>query len=141
MLGGLGAFLASEVSGAVKRNVIVYGLYGLTGLLVLCAFGYGLDALHTILAQRYGAAPASLMIAGGLLVSAALALALAAYVRGRKRPARPMAATALAAAPIALQLLGSRRVWRFGVMAGLAALGIVLGRQIIKGGDEPGEDA
>ena len=70
MLGGIGAFIASEISGAVRRNVIVYGLMGFAALLLLCAGGYTLSALHTVLALRYGTAEASLFIAGGLLLAA-----------------------------------------------------------------------
>ena len=62
MFGGIGSFIASEVSGVVRRNVIVYGLFGLAVLLMLCAGGYALNALHTVLEQRYGAVAASLWI-------------------------------------------------------------------------------
>jgi hypothetical protein len=99
MLGGLGAYIASEVSGAVRRNVIVYGLYGFGALLVLCAGGYALNALHTVLLASYGAVAASLWIAGGLLLAGLISFGIALYVKSRPRPARPLAATALVAAP------------------------------------------
>jgi hypothetical protein len=138
MLGGIGAFLASEISGAVRRNVIVYALFGLAALLVLCAGGYALSALHTVLALRYGMAEASLFIAGGLLVAALLAGGLALYVKNRRRPARPLAATALVAAPLAAKLLGSgmgsRKVWRVALVGGVVVLGALLGRQFFTGG-------
>lgn len=139
MLGGIGAFLASEVSGAVRRNVIVYALFGLATLLLLCAGGYALSALHTVLALRYGTAEASLFIAGGLLVAALLAFGLGLYFKNRRRPARPLAATALVAAPLAAKLvgagLGSRKGWRVVALGGVVLLGALLGRQFFTGGE------
>lgn len=143
MLGGIGAFIASEISGAVRRNVIVYALFGLAALLVLCAGGYALSALHTVLALRYGAAEASLFIAGGLLVAGLLAFGVGLYVKNKRRPARPLAATALAAAPIAAPIaanlvgagLGSRKGWRVVALGGVVLLGALLGRQFFTGGE------
>ena len=139
MLGGIGAYIASEVTGAVRRNLIVYGLMGFAVLLVLCSGGYALSALHTVLALRYGSAEASLVIAGGLLVAALLSFGVALYVKNRRRPARPMAATALVAAPLAAKLIGSRMSartgWRVTLVGGVVVLGAVLGRQFFTGGD------
>lgn len=140
MFGGLGALIASEIGGAVRRNVVIYALYALAGLLLLGAVGFALGALHSALAAHYGTVGASLIIAGGLLVAALLVFGLAVYIKNRPRPGRPMAATALAAAPIAASLLGSRKGWRVG-LAGLAVvLGAVLGRQIFKATEGDGED-
>ncbi|AMJ62534.1 hypothetical protein [Bosea sp. PAMC 26642] len=138
MFGGLGAYIASEVSGAVRRNLIVYGLYGFAGLLVLCAGGYALNALHSVLLFRYGAVAASLWIAGGLLVAGLISFGIAISVKNRKRPSRPMATTALMAAPVAAKLLGSKMSWRTVLVGGVIVLGAVLGRQFFSGGG--GED-
>ena len=89
MFGGIGSFIASEVSGAVRRNAIVYGLFGLALLLLLCAAGYALNALHTVLEFRYGAVAASLWVAGGLFGAALLALCIGLFVRSRRPPPRP----------------------------------------------------
>ncbi|HEV7257413.1 MAG TPA: hypothetical protein VGN82_06490 [Bosea sp. (in: a-proteobacteria)] len=148
MLGGIGAFLASEISGAVRRNVTVYALFGLAALLVLCAGGYALNALHTVLALRYGAAEASLFIAGGLLVAGLLAFGIGLYVKNKRRPPRPLATTALAAAPIAAPIaaklvgagLGSRKGWRYAALGGVVLLGALLGRQFFSGSDADDED-
>lgn len=143
MLGGIGAFIASEISGAVRRNVIVYGLMGFAALLLLCAGGYTLSALHTVLALRYGTAEASLLIAGGLLLAALIAFGIALYVKNRRRPARPIAATALVAAPLAAKLIGSGigsgKAWRVALVGGVVVLGALLGRQFFTGG-EAGDD-
>ena len=135
MFGGLGAYLASEVSGAVRRNVIVYGLYGFGALLMLCAGGYALNALHTVLLARYGTVAASLWIAGGLLLAGLISFGVAAYVKNRRRPARPLAATAMVAAPVAAKLLGSKLTWRAAALGGVVVLGALLGRQFFNGGD------
>jgi hypothetical protein len=141
MLGGLGAFIASEVSVAVRRNITVYGLYGLAALLVLCACGYALHALHTVLALSYGTVAASLWIAGGLLLAGLISFGIGAYVRSRKRPARPLATTALVAAPVAAQLLGSKLGWRAALVGGVVVLGAILGRQFFNGASDDESDA
>lgn len=141
MLGGLGAFLASEINGVVKRNLIVYGLYGLSVLLLVGATGYTLNALHTVLALRFGEVEASLIVAGGLVIAALLVFALAAFIKSRRRPPRPLAKTALAAAPIAAKLMGSRMSWRAALVGGVVVLGAVLGRQLFKGGGDSDDEA
>lgn len=143
MFGGIGSYIASEISGSVRRNVTIYGLFGFAGLLLLCAAGYALAALHTVLALRYGPVAASLWIAGGLALAAVIALCTALYIKNRKRPARPIpASAAFAAAPIAAKLVTSRTGWRVAALAGIAVLGTILGRQIFNGaGDDDGTDA
>lgn len=136
MLGGLGSYLASEVSGAVRRNVIVYGLYGFAGLLVLCAGGYALNAVHTILVASQGAVAASLWVAGGLFVAGLVTLGIAAFVKNRRRPSQPMAATALVAAPVAAKLIGSKGGLKTLALGGVIIAGALLGRQFFKGGDQ-----
>lgn len=141
MFGGIGSFITSEVSGVVRRNVTVYGLFGLAALLMLCAGGYALNALHTVLVLRYGAVAASLWIAGGLFLAALLALGMALIVKNRRRPPRPAATAALAAAPLAAKLIGSRLSWRMAVAGGIVVLGAILGRQIVAGGDDDDAEA
>lgn len=141
MLGGIGSFITSEVSGTVRRNLIVYGLYGFAALLLFCAGGYALHALHTFLEQRYGAIGASLWIAGGLVVAALGAVISAAVMKSRRRPPRPAAMAALAGAPLAAKLLGSRRGWRVAAAGAVVVLGAILGRQIVTGGDGENDEA
>ncbi|MGX1744138.1 hypothetical protein ACWIEX_21520 [Bosea sp. NPDC055353] len=141
MFGGIGSFITAEVSGVVRRNVTVYGLFGLAALLMLCAGGYALNALHTVLALRYGAVAASLWIAGGLFLAALLALGMALIVKNRRRPPRPAATAALAAAPLAAKLIGSRLSWRMAAAGGIVVLGAILGRQIVAGGSDDDAEA
>ncbi|MDP3257454.1 MAG: hypothetical protein Q8S58_05160 [Bosea sp. (in: a-proteobacteria)] len=143
MLGGIGAYIAGEISGAVRRNVTVAVLLGLGLLLMICAGGYLVAALHSALALRYGSVEASLFVAGGLFLTGLVAIAIGFYVKNRPRPARPMAATALVAAPLAAKLLGtgltSKKGWRFALVGGVVVLGALLGRQFLTGDDSDGE--
>jgi len=141
MLGGIGSFIASEVSGTVRRNLVVYGLYGFAALLLFCAGGYALHALHTYLEHHYGAIAASLWIAGGLAAAALVAFLAAVVVKSRRRPPRPAAMAALAGAPLAAKLLGSRRGWRVAAAGAVVVLGAILGRQIVTGGEGGGDEA
>ncbi|PZU94348.1 MAG: hypothetical protein DI527_03950 [Chelatococcus sp.] len=140
MFGGLGALIASEIAGVVRRNVVICGLLAFAALLVLCACGYALHALHVVLALHYGPVAASLWIAGGLLVAALAALCAALVVKGRRRPPRPVATAAFAAAPVAVQLLGSRVGWRAVLLGGVVLAGVVLGRQLLAGQGEDDAD-
>lgn len=139
MFGGIAAFITSEISGVVKRNMTVLGLYGFGAFLILCAGGYALSALHAVLMLRYGAVAASLWIAGGLLLVGLVTFGVAAYVKNRRRPARPMAQTALVAAPVAAKLLGSRLGWKTGLAGAAVILAAVLGKQIFDGDGEDGD--
>jgi hypothetical protein len=135
MLGGLTALIASEVGGAIRRNVTVIALYLVAGLLTICAAGYALNALHTVLFIRYGGVVASLSIAGGLLALALITIAVALYIKSRPRPTRRLAAAA-AAAPIAAKLVGGRKIgWKTGLVGGVVVLGLLLGRHLSQGGD------
>ncbi|CAN7667807.1 hypothetical protein [Bosea sp. LjRoot237] len=135
MLGGLTGLVTREIGGAVRRNVTVIVLYLLAGVLATAAVGYALNALHTVLTLHYGAITASLSIAGGLLAASLLMLGIALYVKSRPRPDRRLAA-AVAAAPIAASLVGSRKLgWRAGLVGGVVLLGLILGRQFAQGDD------
>lgn len=141
MFGGLGSFITSEISGVVRRNAVIYGLFGLAALLLLCAAGYALNALHTVLEFRYGAVAASLWVAGGLFAAALLAFCIGLFVKSRRPPPRPAATAALAAAPLAAKLIAPRLSWRIVVAGGIVALGAILGRQIVAGGDKEKDEA
>ncbi len=85
MLGAaLGIWLA-DLKSRLNSRLWAYGMFGAAGLLLLCATGYGLDALHGRLATSYGLVSASLIIAALLLLAAA-GCALSATMLGRRRP-------------------------------------------------------
>ena len=152
MLGGLGAYITAQISGAIRRSTTIYGLYALAGVMIVCSAGYLLNALHTFLMLRYGGVAASLWVAGGLFVTALIAVGVAAYIKGRPKPKRNLAATAMLAAPLVTRFGGqamrsnavrSGKGWKAVALVGVIGAGIMLGRQLFSGreeGDEPDED-
>lgn len=84
-MAGLVTSLVSAATAAIKRHVIVYALWVVSGLLMIIAAGYALNALHASLMFRWGSIAASLIVAGGLL-SCGLGLAVAGYLLSRTRP-------------------------------------------------------
>lgn len=87
-MGKLLAHLAETVKAALRRELVIYGLWSAGGLLVLFAAGYALDALYTFLMFRWGGVAASLAVAAGLLLSAVAAV-LAGYLISRT-PSEPI---------------------------------------------------
>jgi hypothetical protein len=77
------AYLLAQVTTALKRRAIVYGLMGLGGLLVIFAAGYALNAVHAWLLFRYGTISASLIIAGFLLMLAVASIGAGRIIAGR----------------------------------------------------------
>lgn len=84
-MGGLVAQLVSVATGALKRHLIVYGLWVASGLFAVFAAGYALSALHAALMFRWGSITASLVVAGGLLLCA-IGLIIAGYILSRTPP-------------------------------------------------------
>lgn len=83
-MGALVVYLVAQVTAALKRTALAYGLMAIGGLFSVFAAGYALNAGHTLLMLRYGAVAASLIIAGGLL-----ALAIGCVVAAKIIAARP----------------------------------------------------
>lgn len=83
-MGGLVAQFVSAATAAIKRQVIAYGLWVVSGLFVIFAAGYALNALHASLMFRWGSITASLAVAGGLLLCS-IGLVIAGYLLSRTR--------------------------------------------------------
>jgi len=83
-VGALVAQLVSAGTAAIKRRVIVYAFWAASGLFLLFAAGYALNALHASLMFRWGSITASIVVAGGLLFCA-LGLVIAGYLLSRTR--------------------------------------------------------
>lgn len=81
-MGGLVAQFVSAATATIKRRAIAYALWVASGLLLIFAAGYALNALHASLMFRWGSIAASLAVAGGLLFCA-LGLAVAGYILSR----------------------------------------------------------
>ncbi|KFC64646.1 hypothetical protein FG93_05242 [Bosea sp. LC85] len=107
MFAGPGRVLAAEIVGRLKRIATVYGLYGAAGLLIICAAGYALDALHAWLASMSGAVQAGLLVAAMLLLLAVSAMVVAILVGRRRHAAPDLKVVTLAAMPE----LGHHKAW------------------------------
>jgi len=123
MLGAAIRHLAADLKRRLNSRLWSYGLFATAGFLLLCAVGYGLDALHAVLSSRYGHVSASLIIAALLLAAAGVCIIVAS------RPARP-AHSQLTGATLLASLRPSRSTTRSLVAAGafsaaLAAFGLI----------------
>lgn len=139
---GLSLLASGELGSTMKRALAVYVIYGLAVVALLGAAAFGVGALHTYLAERYGSLQASLAL-GGLLLAVAVILALIAMLRNRSEQKRiqesanqrTLANTAMMMAPMAptaLRTLSSKPVLG-GVLAVVAVgLGAWLGHQTEK---------
>ena len=133
---GLTLLAAGEFGAALKRHTVIAVIYGIALFMMLLACGFVLAALHSLLADRYGSVAASLIVAGALFTIALVILLVGLQMRRQARQRTALAATALmmapALAPTAARALGSRATLGIGIVAGVMALGAVLGRQIGK---------
>ncbi len=130
MWSGLSFLAASEAGEAFRRNMraaVATCAAAITGFTALI---FGLVALNAWLVQRFTAVEASLMVGGGLLAVSVVFLITAAYIRRSRKASSALASTAIVAAPIALRLIGGRLDFKAVGMAGVLALGAIVGRQL-----------
>lgn len=83
-MGELLAQLVAGATGAIRRRVIVYGLWFAAGLLLIFAAGYAVNGLHALLISWWGAIAASLAVAGGLLLCS-IVLVVVGHLLSRRR--------------------------------------------------------
>jgi hypothetical protein len=83
------AYLAAQVTAALKRKALIYGLMAIGGLMTVFAAGYALNAGHAGLMFRYGSVTTRLIVAGCLLVMAIGCVVGAKVIAGRPRSAPP----------------------------------------------------
>ncbi|AMJ61068.1 hypothetical protein AXW83_12900 [Bosea sp. PAMC 26642] len=131
-----------RISDVVRRTATIAGLYVFAALMVICAAGYGLNALYSYLMSSQGAVAASWWVAGGLLVVAIICGGVAVYIGKKPRPSPPVpwAQAALVSAPIiaklsrsrqAASLAGSAANWNVPVVGGVIALSFVIGHRMM----------
>jgi hypothetical protein len=130
MWSGLSLLAATELGETLRRQIraasiaLIGAIVGFTGLV------FGLIALHAWLLQRVTPIEASLIIAAGLLAVSIVFLAAAAFSRRSRKNSSGLTSTALVAAPIAMRLIGARLDFRTVGIAGVLALGAIVGRQL-----------
>mgnify|MGYP003392790715 CR=1 FL=1 len=143
MFASIGEYVTTTISGVVKRTATIAGLYVFAALMIVCAAGYGLNALYSYLAFSKGAVAASLWIAGGLAVVAIICGGIAYYLGKKPRPSQPVpwGRAALLSAPTVAKLSRSPRVtqivgrvktnWKVAAAGGVVALCLVVGRKMM----------
>lgn len=148
MFASIGEYVTTTISGVVKRTATIAGLYVVAALMVICAAGYGLNALYSVLAYSKGAVAASLWIAGGLVLVAVICGGVAHSLGKKPRPSAPVpwARAALLSAPTMAKLSRSPRVaklagsakanWKVAALGGVLALGLVIGRRAMTNASE-----
>jgi hypothetical protein len=126
---GLSLLVANEMGGAVKRNMTVAAYFAAAGIVAVLASVFGLLALQNWLSLHVSDTEASLIVAAGLLV-VAIGIGLIGYsLKNRRKSSSELTSTALAALPLAAQLIPSRvRMGTLTLIAVLAAAAL-LGRQ------------
>jgi hypothetical protein len=87
-VGSLLAPFFATAKAALFRRLAVFGLWAVSGLLIIFATGYALDSLYTFLMFRWGAVEASVAVAAGLFLGAVAAV-LAGYFLSRT-PSAPL---------------------------------------------------
>jgi len=129
---GLTLLAATEFGSAMKRSVTTVVIYVLAAASLICALGFLVAAGHGVIADRWGGTAASLIIAAIFFLLAMVIMLWAGLVRRQGRRHR-LATTAMMVAPVmappAIRALAAHPVIGAGVIAGIAAIGAVLGRQ------------
>jgi cytochrome bd-type quinol oxidase subunit 2 len=130
---GLTLLAATELGSAMKRSVMSVVIYALAALSFLCALGFLVAAGHGSLAERYGDTMASLILAGIFFLVAIVIALFAGLARRQARRRRSLTSTALVVAPVmappALRAFVAHPAIGAGVVAGIVALGAMVGRQ------------
>jgi hypothetical protein len=121
---------ANEFGALFRRNVYAAIFYGLSGIVTLAGLIFGLVAAHFWLRIRMTDIEASLVIAGALLVLATIMAFLGYFLKHRRRSQSELTVTAIAALPLAARLVTARANWGTIAVAGVLALGVLLGRQL-----------
>jgi hypothetical protein len=128
------SFLAANELGDTFRRQIRGASIALMGAIVgLAGLVFCLIALHSWLLLRVTPIEASLIIAAGLLTASVALLAAAAFARRSRKSSSGLTSTAIVAAPIALRIIGRRLDFRTVGIAGVLALGAIVGRQLGRG--------
>ena len=125
------AIAATELRAALRHNLRLAAVYGVAGLGVLGAIGFGLSALHRVIAMSQGSLNADLIIGGALLVIAAILIGVAKYMSYRARRRAAMT-RALAAAPLAASLLLKKPKFALAAVVAAVVVGGLAGRSFMK---------
>jgi apolipoprotein N-acyltransferase len=133
MWSSLSFLAATDLGDTFRRQIRGASIAFLGAIVGLAGLVFCLIALHSWLMLRATPIEASLIIAAGLLTASVALLAAAAFARRSRKNSSGMASTAIVAAPIAMRLIGRRLDFRTVGIAGVLALGAIVGRQLGRG--------
>jgi hypothetical protein len=132
MWNGLSLLAATEFGSMLKRNLRAITYYVASALIAGIALVFLLQATHSWLVLHMSTIWASLLIAAVMLLFAGLLLLIGHDAGKRKSAPSPLASTALVAVPFAARMIGKRISLGTVAVAGVVAIGVVLGRLIAK---------
>jgi hypothetical protein len=128
---GLSLLAATDIVGTVKRNLNALVYFAIAAVLVLIGIIYALQALHYWLAFRIGVVGSSLVLAAVLLMVGGILMLVGQSVRERRQPpTSKLTAGAMMAAPFAARMVGRRVSVATIAVAGVVAIGALIGRQL-----------
>jgi hypothetical protein len=131
MFKGLSLLAASEIKGVIARNVRAAVYFALGAVVLLFALSFLLDLAHGWLAFRTGPLAASGVIAALLLTAAGAFFLIGNLIKDRPAPSRSsLKASAVVAAPFAARMLGGKIRPGTVAIAGVVAIGALLGRYL-----------
>jgi hypothetical protein len=126
----LSLMAATDLAGALKRNIRAAAFFAVGAVLALIGVLYIIEAIHIWLAFRIGPVASSLVIAAAMLMLAGILILVGQSARERKTRSVTMSSGAMMAAPFAARLIAKRTGLATVAVAGVVALGAVLGRYI-----------
>lgn len=133
MLNALTLLAATEMGGAVKRNVRAVCYYAVAAGAGVVGLFFLLLAGRDALLPQLGPVMANVAVGGGMLALALLIYLIGYVIRNRRSRTSPLASSAIVAAPFAAKMVGKRinlaTLSVAGVMLAGAAIGHYLGRK------------
>jgi hypothetical protein len=125
-MGPLAAGLIAPLLSALKRKLFAYALMAASGLIVIFAVGYGLDAVHSMLMFRYGGVAASLVISGALILTALVSSGLAFYLNERPHTSAAVRSSPYSNAPLRRTMSGKSAMAIAAAVAGAVTAATVI---------------
>lgn len=125
-MGTLAGLMLARITVALKRSATVYGLLAAGCLVAFFGAAYALDAARAALAMRYGPVTASLLVAAGLCMAAAVAVGAGLYLRRQPINFDPAKSSPYSTPPHALPYSAQRLVAIASAGAGAICAGLAI---------------
>ena len=125
----LGSLARKEVGTALRQRGAVFLWQGIAGLCVVAMAIIGLISLHRFVSERYGPYWADAVLAGLFAVIALIALVVSMQLDKRAKRRQALAATMLAAAGLASEVLPDKKSATQALVIAALAGGFWFGRK------------